>query len=167
MTSALSIQWEITKVRRNLWANGLLGLDHHQTSKEINVAKSLPPNNEFKTLGYRNHKSCKILPKFLPTLHFLQESYKFVQESQILQICYNVEHFLQDFGNISAKIAFLRKKFLQKMRCVISTKNSFKTVRFIQFCVFLNDICFKGLYLKQGYLNGPGSIKDAFRHGVS
>ena len=61
-----------------------------------------------KTLGYRNHKSCKILPKFLPTLNFLQEPYKFVQESQILQICYNVEHFLQDSDNIFAKIAFLR-----------------------------------------------------------
>ena len=39
------------------------------------------------SLGYTNHKSCKILPKFSSTLHFLQESYKFVQESQILQIC--------------------------------------------------------------------------------
>ena len=88
------------------------------------------------TLGYKNHKSCKILPSILPTLHFLQKSYKFVQESQILQICYNVEHFLQDSDNISAKIAFFRKKFLQKMRCVISTKNSFKTVTFVQFSVF-------------------------------
>ena len=32
------------------------------------------------TLGYKNHKSCKILPKFSSALHFLQESYKFVQE---------------------------------------------------------------------------------------
>ena len=31
-------------------------------------------------LGYKNHKSCKILPKFSSALHFLQESYKFVQE---------------------------------------------------------------------------------------
>ena len=54
-------------------------------------------------LGYKNHKSCKILPKFSSALHFLQESYKFVQESQILQICYNVEHFLQDSDNIFAK----------------------------------------------------------------
>ena len=92
---------------------------------------------EMFALGYRNHKSCKILPKFLPTLHFLQESYKFVQESQILQSCYNVEHFLQDSDNIFAKIAFLRQKFLQKLQCVISTKNSFKTVTFVQFCVFL------------------------------
>ena len=58
------------------------------------------------TLGYKNHKSCKILPKFSSTLHFLQESYKFVQESQTLQICYNVEHFLQDSDNIFAKNAF-------------------------------------------------------------
>ena len=78
------------------------------------------------TLRYSNHKSCIILPKFLPTLHFLQEAYKFVQELQILQICYNVEHFLQHFC----------KKFLQKMRCVTSIKNSFKTVTFVQFCVF-------------------------------
>ena len=58
------------------------------------------------TLGYKNLKSCKILPKFSLTLHFLQESYKFVQESQISQICYNVEHFLQDSDNIFAKNAF-------------------------------------------------------------
>ena len=76
------------------------------------------------TLGYRNHKSCKIQPKFLPTLLFLQESYKFVQEPQILQICYNVEHFLQDSDNIFAKIAFFRNKFLQKIQSDISTKNS-------------------------------------------
>ena len=60
------------------------------------------------SLRYRNHKSCKILPKFLPTLHFLQESYKFVQESQISQICYNGEHFSQGFDKNFAKIAFLR-----------------------------------------------------------
>ena len=59
-----------------------------------------------KSLGYKNHKSCKILPKFLSALYFLQESYKFVQESQILQICYNVEHFLQDSDNIFALNAF-------------------------------------------------------------
>ena len=58
------------------------------------------------SLGDKNHKSCKILPKFSSALHFLQESYKFVQESQILQICYNVEHFLQDSDNIFAKNAF-------------------------------------------------------------
>ena len=62
------------------------------------------------TLGYKNHKSCKILPKFLSTLHFLQESYKFIQESQILQICYNVEHFLQDSAKIFAKNAFFSLK---------------------------------------------------------
>ena len=66
-------------------------------------------------LGYKNHKSCKILPKFSSTLHFLQESYKFVQESKTLQICYNVEHFLQDSDNIFAKNAFFGKKFFQKM----------------------------------------------------
>ena len=87
-------------------------------------------------LGYKHPKSCKILPKFLPTLHFLQESYKFVQESQILQICYNVENFVQDSDNISTKIAFFRKKFSQKMRCVILTENLLKTVTFVQFCVF-------------------------------
>ena len=69
----------------------------------------------FRTLGYKNHKSSKILPKFSSNLHFLQESHKFVQELQILQICYHVEHFLQDSDNIFAKNAFFRKKFLQKM----------------------------------------------------
>ena len=54
-------------------------------------------------------KSCKILQKFLPTLHFVQESYKFVQESQNWQVCYNVDHFLQYSDNISAKISILRK----------------------------------------------------------
>ena len=58
------------------------------------------------SLGYKNHKSCKILSKFQSTLHFLQESYKFAQESQTLQNCYNVEHFLQDSDNIFAKNAF-------------------------------------------------------------
>ena len=57
-------------------------------------------------LGYKNHKSCKILPKFSSTSYFLQESYKFEQESQTLQICYNVEHFLQDSDNTFAKNAF-------------------------------------------------------------
>ena len=72
--------------------------------------------------GYKNHKSCKILPKFLPTLHFLKDSHKFAQEPQILQIYYyNVEHFLQVSDNIFAKIAFFCDKFYQKMRCVIST----------------------------------------------
>ena len=42
----------------------------------------------------------------MSTLHFLQEPDKFVQESQILQICYNVDHFLQDSDNIFAKNAF-------------------------------------------------------------
>ena len=101
------------------------------------------------SLGYKNYKSCEIISKFLSTLHFLQESYKFVQESQILQICFNIEHFLQDSDNIFAKTSFFHKKILQKTRCVISTKNSlFKTVTFVQFYVFFSqDICIKGLYL--------------------
>ena len=55
----------------------------------------------------------QILSKFLSTLHFLQESYKFVQESQILQICYNVDHFLQDSDNIFCKkwIFFARNPY--------------------------------------------------------
>ena len=57
-------------------------------------------------LGYKNHISCKNLPKFLSTLHLLQESHKFVQKSQILQICYSVEHFLQDSDTIFAKNTF-------------------------------------------------------------
>ena len=36
-------------------------------------------------------------------MHFLQESYPFVQESQILQVWYNVEHFLQESDNIFEK----------------------------------------------------------------
>ena len=62
--------------------------------------------------------------KFSSTLHFLQESYKFVQESQPLQICYNVEHFIQNSDNIFAKNSFFGKKFLQKLWCVISNKIS-------------------------------------------
>ena len=56
-------------------------------------------------------------------MHFLQESYKFLQESQLLKICYNVERFLQESYNILTKFAYIRKKFLQKIR-VKSTKNS-------------------------------------------
>ena len=44
-------------------------------------------------------------------MHFLQESHKFVQESQIPQNCYNVEHFLQKSDNILTKLAYIRKKF--------------------------------------------------------
>ena len=33
-------------------------------------------------------------------MHFLQESYEFVRKTQILQICYSVEHFLQESDNI-------------------------------------------------------------------
>ena len=38
-------------------------------------------------------------------MHFLQESYEFVRKTQILQICYSVEHFLQESDNIFAKVA--------------------------------------------------------------
>ena len=41
--------------------------------------------NKWETLVFQNHKFCKIRPKFLPIMHFLQESYEFVQKSQILQ----------------------------------------------------------------------------------
>ena len=44
----------------------------------------------------------------------MQKSYKGLQESQISQVCYNVEHFLQESDNIFAKFASIRKKFLQK-----------------------------------------------------
>ena len=56
------------------------------------------------TLGYKNHKSCKILPKFSSTLHFLQESYKFVQESQFCKFV--------TMSNISYKIliTFCKKR---------------------------------------------------------
>ena len=75
-------------------------------------------------------------------MHFLQESYEFVQKSQSLQVCYSVEHFSQESDNIFAKFESNCKKFLQKMRCYFDQK-------------FL-----------QNFLD-PGSIKDAFRHRVS
>ena len=54
--------------------------------------------------------------KFSSTLHFLQESYKFVQESQPLQICYNVEHFLQNSDNIFVlQNAFFWEEILTKI----------------------------------------------------
>ena len=64
--------------RRNMW--------HYRRG---NIKK--PP-------GYKNnHKSRKILLKFLQTLHFLEESHKFVRESQFLQDWYIAPlHFLQD-----------------------------------------------------------------------
>ena len=68
------------------------------------------------SLGYKNHKSCKILPKFLPTLHFLQESYKFVRESQFLQDWYIALYFLQDSCKNFAKFAYFIQKFLQNLR---------------------------------------------------
>ena len=71
-------------------------------------------------------------------MHFLQESYEFVRKTQILQICYSVEHFLQESDNIFAKGAFICKKVLQKMRCVTSTINSFK-IFWTHFVSFLNN----------------------------
>ena len=72
-----------------------------------------------------NHKFCKILPKFSSTLHFLQDSYKFVQKLQIFQTCYNVEqNFLQNSNDIFAKNAFFVRNYYKKMWCVISTKIS-------------------------------------------
>ena len=85
--------------------------DEYMTIMEV-LAKS--EEVQVATLGYKNHKSCKILPKFSSGLHFLQEPYKFVQESQILQICYNVEHFLQDSDNIFCK------------KCIFLVRNSYK-----------------------------------------
>ena len=78
----------------------------------------------FESLVFQNHNFCIIRPKFLPIIHFLKESHKFVKESQILQVCYNVEHYLQELDNVFAKFASICKKFLQKKRCVPSTKNS-------------------------------------------
>ena len=69
-----------------------------------------------KSLGYKNHKSCKILPKFLPTLHFLQESYKFVRKSQFLQDWYIAQYFLQNSCKNFAKFAYFIQKFLQNLR---------------------------------------------------
>ena len=43
-------------------------------------------------------------------MHFSQTSDKFVQETQLLQICYNFEHFLQASDNIFAKDAFFFRK---------------------------------------------------------
>ena len=60
--------------------------------------------------------------EFLVSFAFLQESYKFVQESQILQICYNVEHFLQDSDNIFAKNAFLVRDSYKKCDVLIRPK---------------------------------------------
>ena len=81
------------------------------------------------TLGYKNHKSCKILPNILPTLHFLQESYKFVRKSQFLQDWYIAQYFLQNSCKNFAKFAYFIQKFLQNLRfsfLIILIKNSFK-----------------------------------------
>ena len=84
-------------------------------------------------------------------MHFLLESYEFVQKSQILQVCYNVERFLQESDNIFAKFVSICKKFLQKIRCVVSTKNSFKTfwTHFVSFLFSAHISYGKGKYLNQ------------------
>ena len=71
--------------------------------------------NRRNTQGNTNHKSSKILPKLSSTLHFLQESHKFVQESQIFRICYNVKHFYQDSDNNFAKNGFFLQEILTKI----------------------------------------------------
>ena len=47
-------------------------------------------------------------------MHFLQEFYKFVHKSPILQICYNVEHFLEDSVEIYKKCDVLFRPKFQK-----------------------------------------------------
>ena len=71
-------------------------------------------------------------------MHFLQESYEFVRNTQFLQACCSVEHFLQESDNIFAKFASICKKLLQKMRCVTSTKISFQ-IFWTHFVSFLNN----------------------------
>ena len=60
----------------------------------------------------------------MPTLHFLEKSYKFVQELPFLQICYNVEHFLEDSDNFFAKIA---EKKTKNVMCYFDQK--FKIIK--------------------------------------
>ena len=59
--------------------------------------------NQSNSLGYKNHKSCKILPKFSLTLHFLQESYKLYKNRKFCKFV--------TMSNISYKILI---RFLQK-----------------------------------------------------
>ena len=47
-------------------------------------------------------------------MHFLQESYEFVQKPQIFLVCYSLEHFLQESDNTFAKFASICKKFVTK-----------------------------------------------------
>ena len=61
----------------------------------------------------------------MSTLHFLQEPYQFVQESQTLQICYNVDHFLQDSDNIFAKNACFSQEVLTK-KCDVLSRPKFQ-----------------------------------------
>ena len=79
----------------------------------LDLALEIDPSPSY-TLVFQNHNFCKIRPNFSPIMHFLQESYEFVQKSQILQVCYSVEHFLQESDNIFAKFVSICKKFLQK-----------------------------------------------------
>ena len=109
--------------------------------RSILKLETVPLKGRQKAPSFQNDKFCKIRPKFLLIMHFSQESYEFVRKAQILQVCYHVE---QESDNVFAKFASISRKFLQKMRCVISTKNSIMVTSF-------------------GYLNDPGSIKDAFR----
>ena len=73
-------------------------------------------------------------------MHFLQESYEFVRKSQILQVCYSVEHFLQESDNIFAKFVSICKKFLQN--CDVLFRPKIRS-RFS----FLNNIWIKSLHL--------------------
>ena len=59
------------------------------------------------------HNSSETLVNFAFFTRILQVCTK------TLQICYNVEHFLQDSDNIFAKNAVFGKKFLQK-KCDVS-----------------------------------------------
>ena len=83
------------------------------------------------TLVFQNHKFRKIRPEFLSIMHILQESYEFVQKSQILQVCYSVEHFLQESDNIFAKFVSICKIFLKKCDVLFRPK-----IRSRTFCVF-------------------------------
>ena len=85
------------------------------TKKNLNVGHTMT------TLGYKNHKSCQMLPKFLPTLRFLQESHMFVKESKFLQDWNIALYFLQDtFAKFLSVIEnFYKNAFLT---FIISTK---------------------------------------------
>ena len=69
--------------------------------------------NQSNSLGYKNHKSCKILPKFSLTLHFLQESYKLYKNRKFCNFV--------TISNISYKILII---CLQKNAFFV--RNSYK-----------------------------------------